>query len=247
MIKTLETWLEEDVQKVREKPIKWLSEMYFHRETSFPKKINQNVLYAPASGTIINVQEGIKPKEKMAELKGIHYSLDEMFGDYVDLKEDEEYLVIDIYMSFYDQHFNYTPCSGYRTYEEIDSMRSFNLPMIAMEKELLKGVVNPNLCVDYMHENGRMLNIIDSPKIGELVYVAQISDFDVSKILSYEDYGNHLQQCQRFGKITLGSQCTLFVKKETELYTLEIREDVKVGMHCEATDPLVNIIFKNQE
>lgn len=243
MLKSLEQWLEEDVSKVKDKSVKWLSELYFHREVSFSKKINSSLFYAPASGTIINACEKVSFNECMTEIKGKVYSLSEVYGDLLDLDETKDYLVIDIYMSFYDQHFNYAPYPGFRYYEELPPVKSYNLPMLAMEKEILKGVINPELCVDYVYDNGRILNTFDSPKLGEIYHVIQIADFDVSKILSFEDQGEHLHGTQKFGKITLGSQCTLIVP-HSDKYELKLQEGVQVGVHCEATDGLVKINWK---
>ncbi len=240
MIKSLESWLSEEVEPMKKKSMKYLSEQFFHREIQFTKKLNSNIFYSGASGTIINAQKGVFPNEFMTtEVKGKRYSLNEIYKEKINFK-DKKYLVIDIYMSFYDQHFNYIPYPGMIYQEELLPIKSYNLPMLAMEKEVLKGVVNPELTLDYLYSNGRMLSTITSPKLGGEYYVLQIGDFDVNKILSFVSNGEALYGTKKFGKITLGSQFTLIIPHKKH-YNLKFRNDVKVGMHCEATDALIDI------
>jgi len=244
MIKPLEQWLEEDVAKVKSKSVKFLSEFYFHREVQFPRKINNEMMYCPASGTIINVQESISPDETMIEVKGIKYSLNEAYGENIDLDQEAKYLVIDIFLSFYDEHFQSIPYSGNIYSEELAPIQSTNLPMLAVEKELINGIVNPEARMDYLMDNGRMLNTIYSPRLGQEYYVIQISDFDVSKILNYkEGEGEHVAQTERFGKITLGSEVTLIVKHSDD-FDMELVKGVEVGNHIDRNDSLIKINWK---
>ena len=96
----------------------------------------------------------------MIEIKGKNYTLREAMRepDYI----AEESLVIGIFMTFYDVHVNRVPYPGVLSHRELDSIYSFNRPMLAMENGLVDDLVIDHDVADYLYGNQRVLNKVHS-------------------------------------------------------------------------------------
>jgi phosphatidylserine decarboxylase len=151
-------------------------------------------------------------------------------------------LVVGIFMSFYDVHINRIPYGGYLSYTPIDAIESTNKPMLATEKDIFNGKINPaNL--EYLKYNERMWNKIYSPSIDYTYYLIQIADEDVNVIAPFTTDQNDLfAQNERFSLIRWGSQVDLILPLD-ERFDFELcLED---NMHIEAgIDKLIKIITK---
>jgi phosphatidylserine decarboxylase len=151
-------------------------------------------------------------------------------------------LVVGIFMSFYDVHINRIPYGGYLSYKPIDAIESTNKPMLATEKDIFNGKINPaNL--EYLKYNERMWNKIYSPSIDYTYYLIQIADEDVNVIAPFtQDQNDLFAQNERFSLIRWGSQVDLILPLD-ERFDFELcLED---NMHIEAgIDPLIKIITK---
>jgi phosphatidylserine decarboxylase len=145
-------------------------------------------------------------------------------------------------MSFYDVHINRIPYGGYLSYTPIDAIESTNKPMLATEKDIFNGKINPaNL--EYLKYNERMWNKIYSPSIDYTYYLIQIADEDVNVIVPFTPDQNDLfAQNERFSLIRWGSQVDLILPLD-ERFDFELcLED---NMHIEAgIDKLIKIITK---
>jgi phosphatidylserine decarboxylase len=145
-------------------------------------------------------------------------------------------------MSFYDVHINRIPYGGYLSYKPIDAIESTNKPMLATEKDIFNGKINPaNL--EYLKYNERMWNKIYSPSIDYTYYLIQIADEDVNVIVPFTTDQNDLfAQNERFSLIRWGSQVDLILPLD-ERFDFELcLEDY---MHVEAgLDPLIKIQTK---
>jgi phosphatidylserine decarboxylase len=241
MSKSLEKWLDTDVEKALKIPIERLSTEFFFRDPTRPMIIDSEHFYSPADGIIL-YQKFIKdPKEAIVEIKGINYTLQDVMGD---PEYNRPSLVIGIFMSFYDVHINRIPYGGMLTYKRLDAIESTNKPMLALEKDILNAVINPEN-LEYLKYNERMYNKIYVPGLDYTYYLMQIADEDVNVIAHFtQDQQDCFDQNERFSQIRWGSQVDLILPLEDDM-TFELCQ--KDTWHVEAgVDKLVKIKFNDE-
>lgn len=242
MAQTLDDWLKNEVNKVSKYSIGKLSNEYFFRDPSRPVYIDYQNFYSPADGVIIYQKVIENPKDPVVEVKGVYYALSDVIGDD---SYNKPSLVIGIFMTFYDVHINRIPYAGRLKYKFLDSIESENKPMLAVEKDLLNKVINPNN-MDYIKNNERMWNKIYAPMLDYSYYLIQIADEDVDVICHFEkDQNESYSQNDRFSLVRWGSQVDLILPLD-DRYNFEFCQEV--GMHVNAgLDKLVKINFKNPD
>jgi phosphatidylserine decarboxylase len=236
----LRDWLNSpEITELRKLPVSSIVQNDFHRETIVPIYINPEILFAPANGIILYAKE-VKNKDSIIMVHGSPFTLRDLIRE--DIK-DEKFIVIGIFMTFYDVHVNYMPSSGYVNYKKLPDLKIDSLSMTKVELEILdyKEHINP-ANMDYLFYNERMLNTIYDNTLRQEYYIVQIADAEVGAIVPFEESGKFTSQGYGFGSIRFGSQVDLVIPiKEYNKYDLLIKE--KIGWHVNAvTDPLVKII-----
>ena len=143
-------------------------------------------------------------------------------------------------MTFYDVHINRIPYAGRLCYRELDSIDTYNYPMIEVEKDLLEELAPYTRNAGYLFNNQRVVNRIFSIDLEQHYYVLQVADYDVDCITPFTLKQNQaFAQNERFSMIRYGSQVDLIIPISGR-YTLTPLLDA--GMHVEAgVDPLVRI------
>jgi len=236
LAKSLEEWLESDVEEVRQRPIRWLSERHFFRDPLRPVHTDPTLFFSPADGVLL-YQRVVQPDEPVVDIKGRPYTLRDAMREPT---YDHESLVIGIFMTFYDVHVNRLPYSGRISYRELEPIDSYNYPMLDVEKSIVDELrIDPD-DAGYLHNNQRVLNRVHAPGLGLTYYVLQIADFDVDSITPFELKQNWpCGQNQRFSQIRYGSQVDLIIP----LHTRHEFETLLHGhVHVEAgIDPLVRV------
>jgi len=239
MAKVLHQWVDDEVKNAREKAMKYLSEEYFFRDPNRPFYSDNSYFFAPADGIIV-YSDIVKSDESIVDIKGKSYSLkDAMRKD--DYNKDS--LVIGIFMTFYDVHINRIPYRGRLSYQELETISSYNLPMLDVEKSILD-ILKPTMHdAEYLFSNQRVLNTVFSTELGQEYYILQIADYDVDCITPFRLQQNRsFAQNQRFSQIRYGSQVDLIIPLSEQF---EFKSILEVGMHVEAgVDPIVKIIKK---
>ena len=239
MSKTLREWLNTEVNEVSAKPLRWLSEQYFFRDPARPMFSNSDFFYTPADGIILYAKQ-VSPDQSIVDIKGKPYSLKTAMRDN---DYDKESLVIGIFMTFYDVHINRLPYAGRLSYKELESINTYNYPMIDVEKDIISDVAPFTNNAEYLFNNQRVLNRIYNMDLQQYYYVLQIADYDVDCITPYRLKQNQpLIQNQRFSQIRYGSQVDLIIPL-SEYFEFEPLIDA--GMHVEAgIDPLIKVTEK---
>lgn len=237
MAQVLEDWLNGEVKELSKIPVSELSTVYFFRDPIRPNYVDGDYFFSPADGTIL-YQKIVNPDEPIIEIKGINYTLK-------DVMCDEEYnkpsLVIGIFMSFYDPHIIRVPYKGMVYYEYLDPIESTNIPMLAVEKDILNKVINPNN-MGYLKNNERMLIDINSLPLDYKYNMCLIADEDVNVIAPFKQDGDICMQNERFALVRWGSQTELILPLD-ERFDFELCQ--QDHMHVEAgIDPLVKILWK---
>jgi phosphatidylserine decarboxylase len=239
--KTLEQWLDEDVEPVHDKSVAWLSQFHFFRDPIRPTYSDTSYFFSPADGIILYQRE-VKPDAAIVEIKGKSYSLRDALRD---PEFNHECLVIGIFMTFYDVHVNRVPYPGQLSYKELDPIDTYNHAMLDVETHILQNLRIPTETLEYLHHNQRMVNRIYSAELGQPYYVLQIADYDVDCITPFDLKQNQAAaQGERFSMIRYGSQVDLIVplSAKFEFETLQ-----KTTSHVEAgLDPLIKVTRKHQ-
>jgi len=236
MAKSIEEWLETDVAKVKKKSVRWLSERYFSRDISRPIYTDSDYFFTPADGIIL-YQKVVEPCDPLVEIKGKNYTLQDVMQD---PSYDQTSAVVGVFMTFYDVHVNRAPLTGCFCYKFLDSIQSYNLPMLAVERDLVnKGLVNLENA-EYLLSNERVINKIFASSIQQFYYVLQIADYDVDVITPFFLKQNtQVFQNQRFSFIRYGSQVDLIIPFSKKFTFKFVQEE---GMHVETCfDRLIRI------
>ena len=183
MAKTINDWIKEDVTPLKRKGQRAISEVYFFRNPFRATHFDDAFMFAPSDG-ILCEQKVVKGcKEAIVNVKGKPYTLEEaMMDEYFD--EDEEVIVINIFLTQYHRHRINLPYPGFIYTELLDSIQTYNRPMLNFEKDLTKGVINWNEA-DYLFKNERRLDRVYSPKLGGNYYMLWVADYDVTNLNSY--------------------------------------------------------------
>lgn len=241
MAKTIKEWLDTDVKKWKRKGVANLSTTYFFRDPTRPNFIDHDLFFSPCDGTIMYQKVIEDPTQPVVEVKGKMYSLQDVLADPT---YNQPSIVIGIFMSFYDVHIIRTPYSGLIKYEQTDSIESYNLPMLEVEKSLLKQMVNHEAMIPYVKNNERMINTIYSPSLDYEYYVTLIADSDVDVILPFNlEQNEFYNQNERFAQVRWGSQTELILGLDDRFDFEFLQEE---GMHIESCyDALVRINKKN--
>lgn len=239
MAKTLEDWIDQDVEPIKDKPMRWLAESFFFRDPVRPMYSDTSSFFAPADGIVLYALS-TRPDAPIVDIKGKPYSLRDALRD---PDYDRESLVIGIFMTFYDVHINRVSYAGRLSWKELEPIDTHNQPMLDVEKTILDELRVDIRGASYLHQNQRMLNRIYAPALKDHYFILQIADYDVDCITPFELKQNrHFSQNQRFSQIRFGSQVDLIVPL-SDNYTLQPL--IEAGMHVQAgVDSLVRIIDK---
>ena len=236
MAKTLSEWYESEVAEVRDRPMRWLAEQYFFRDPNRPVYSDTSCFFPPADGIVLYARV-VQPDQGIINIKGKEYTLQTAMRDRAYRKPS---LVVGIFMTFYDVHINRVPYPGYLTYRELETIGTYNYPMLYVEKDLLDNILPYTRNADYLFSNQRVLNRIYAMQLKQEYYVLQVADYDVDCIMPFKLKQNQpYAQNQRFSLIRYGSQVDLIIPL-SERY--DFTPVLDAGMHVEAgVDPLVKI------
>jgi len=234
MAEKLEDWLSGEVAHLSKLPVAELSNTFFFRDPVRPTYIDNEHFYSPADGTIL-YQKIVQPGEQVLEIKGIDYTIQDVMGD---KDYNKPSLVIGIFMSFYDVHINRIPYGGVLKYKSLEPIESTNKPMLAVEKDILNQVINPNN-MDYLKFNERMSNQVYVPSLDYTYHIIQIADEDVNVIAPFKKQQDLCTQNERFSLIRWGSQVDLVLPLDNR-FTFELL--LNETMHVNAgLDKLIKI------
>jgi phosphatidylserine decarboxylase len=240
MAKKLREWLDTDVAEVRGKPMQWLSAQYFFRDPNRAVYSDASYFFPPADGIILYAKN-VHPSQPIIDIKGKPYSLHTALRDE---SYNRESLVIGIFMTFYDVHINRVPYAGHLCYRELDTIDTYNYPMIDVEKDLLDELIPYTKNAGYLFNNQRVINRIYSMDLKQNYYVLQVADYDVDSITPFKIKQNQpFAQNQRFSQIRYGSQVDLIIPLSDYF---DFEPLLETSMHVEAgVDPLVRITEKS--
>jgi phosphatidylserine decarboxylase len=210
----------------------WKRNIWFFRDPPRRAAGDPGVIVAPCDGRVIYIQE-IKDSQIVSQKLSTQISIEEITKS---PDAPPSGVLIGIYMSPYDVHFNYAPISG-RVRKIVHTQAKINLPMVDLWEYIqfvwFRRAVN--LLGHAFHLlNERNTIVIEGPC---KVAMVEIADKVVNKIDCYVHEGEELRQGQKVSFIKRGSQVDLI------LWGTDYEILAEVGQHVMgAIAPLARIL-----
>lgn len=240
MAKSIEQWIKEDVKPLKRKGQKYVSEQAFFRNPMRATMLDTDHMFAPADGILVEQKVVESGEEAILDVKGKPYTLNElMCGEYFD--DGQPVAVANIFLTQYHRHRINLPFPGYNSTEVLDSIKTYNRPMIEFEKQLEKGIIDWNEG-EYLFTNERRLDTIVAPKLGITYYMVWVADFDVANLNHYhtENQNGHLGQNDEVGMMQYGSSIFL-ISPIGDDFDIDFAQEIGTCVYAKQ-DPLFNII-----
>lgn len=184
----------------------WKRNIWFFRDPIRKTPIDNNTILSPCDGRVIyikKIEDGVVKSEKLGTLIQIS-----------EISKDPEYpkegILIGIYMSPFDVHFNYSPIDGVAR-KIVHVQTKSNLPMVDLLEYVklvwLRKAID-KLGQKYHLENERNTIFIDGKcKLA----IIEIADKVVNKIDCYIKEGQHVSRGQKISFIKRGSQVDILL------------------------------------
>jgi phosphatidylserine decarboxylase len=172
-------------------------------------------IVSPADGTVVYVRS-VAPREDVIAIKnGIRATVEDILREDV----DEPKLVIGIFMSPFDVHFNRAPIDALVGFIRRHPAHGKNAYMTAMHWRTLLGLEPYAAGSVHIVQNERTVtHFIGQHQGASLsIYVVQIGARTVNGIDSYCRPGDRLARGTTFGMIRIGSQVDLIVPRRSSL------------------------------
>ncbi len=211
----------------------WKRNIWFFRDPIRLAPQDPGLIVAPCDGRVIYVRE-IKDGQIVSEKLNTPIPIEEITKS---PDAPQSGVLIGIYMSPYDVHFNYAPISG-RVRRIVHTQAKLNLPMVDLWEYIrfvwFRRAVN--LLGHAFHlQNERNTIVLEGPC---KVAMVEIADKVVNKIDCYVQEGEELRQGQKVSFIKRGSQVDLI------LWGMDYEILAEVGQHVMgAITPLARILL----
>jgi phosphatidylserine decarboxylase len=164
---------------------------------------------SPADGTVVYVKHFQPDEEVMSIKRGVSARLDEIAP--TDLEGPK--LLIGVFMSPFDVHYNRAPISGKLGWVRHHPARGRNLHMTSMHWRILLGIQPFYEQSRHVFENERTVTKFLGAFKGNPIscFVVQIAGGSVQGIDSYFEEGATVGRGEIFGMIRIGSQVDVVV------------------------------------
>lgn len=192
---------------------------YFFRDPKRKIPEGKNIV-APADGTIVYIRKVMKNETPISIKKGRSINISEIIKS--EVIQDNNYFIVGIFMHPTSVHINRSPING--IVEDIYYTNGRNLPMTLMWWRILLGIKPFETGSGHIISNER--NVIKI-KGSISIFVIQIADIYVNKIVCYIKKGFDLKKGQKIGAIKMGSQVDLIFPIISNLH-IKIEEGQKV-------------------
>ncbi|MBT7903362.1 phosphatidylserine decarboxylase [Candidatus Woesearchaeota archaeon] len=177
-------------------------------------------LVSPADGKIVYVKK-VKHNEIPIPIKrGRKINLEESVKTHL---RGEKYL-IGIFMNPFSVHVNRAPIAG--TVKKIHHYQHKNLPMTLMWLRTMLNLRPFHKFSTHMWENERNIILIQNKFP---VYVIQIADLAVNKVVCWVKKNQKVSKGQRFGMIKMGSQVDVLVPSKHVKLVVKEGDNVRAG------------------
>jgi phosphatidylserine decarboxylase len=185
-------------------------------------------LLSPADGTVVYVRS-VAPGEDVVVIKE---GVSALVKDILRADVDEPKVVIGIFMSPFDVHFNRAPLDGEIRFVRHYPAHGENAYMATMHWRTMLGIEPYYADSAHIVQNARTVTCFDGTygDAALTLYVVQIGARTVSGIDSYYAPGQHVARGTTFGMIRIGSQVDLIVPRRAGfIVTVRPGERVRAG------------------
>jgi len=169
----------------------------------------QSGLLSPADGTVVYVKDVAPGAEVVSIKEGVGATLKDI------VREDsaQRKIVIGIFMSPFDVHYNRAPLAGKVAFVRHHPATGKNVSMTAMHWRSMLGLEPRYAGSMHIVQNERTVTRFEGDYLGAPLplYVVQIGARTVNGIDSYYSPGQHVGRGATFGMIRIGSQVDLVV------------------------------------
>jgi phosphatidylserine decarboxylase len=201
--------------------------VWFFRDPPRTPPVEEGVL-SPADGTVVYVQK-VEPGEAVVVIK---QGMRAMVQDILREDVDQPKLVIGIFMSPFDVHYNRAPLGGTVGFIHRHPAIGKNLNMGSMHWRTVFG--RPPFYRDSVHivQNERTVTLFNAEYRGIPLplYVVQIGARSVNGIESYYKVGERVARGKTFGMIRIGSQVDLILPwRESLVRRVKPGDKVRAG------------------
>jgi len=158
-------------------------------------------IVSPADGTVVYIRKTSNDEIPISVKKGKKVLISEL-SESVEYKAYKEWYVVGIFMHPTSVHVNRAPIKGEVIL--VEHKQNKNFPMTLMWWKVLLGIKPYERGSTHVLKNERNTILIKGKNFP--LYVVQIADIYVNKIVSYVKVGNNVEKGQRIGMIKFGSQ-----------------------------------------
>lgn len=236
MAQSISTWSRKAKSECKNLSFEILSSNHFFRDPIRPIKNNNQLIYSPADGIILDckevssIDESIFTKYKDICLENLTYSQ----------IDNGSYWVVTIFLTFYDPHIIRIPTNGYIIRLDLPPYHAENFEMLDIENKIMNNAVSSikqeviaSICF-----NQRVLFNIKPPFKDESYFLILTADYDIDKVVSFFSKSSFYKQNSRIASVRYGSMATCILPKTWNLNPLQ-----KSNFHIEAgIDPLFEFI-----
>jgi phosphatidylserine decarboxylase len=236
MAQSVSTWSKKAKSECKNKSIEELSSSYFFRDPIRPIKNNNELIYSPADGIILDCKE----------VSSIHESIFTKYNDvtldnlsYSQI-EDGAYWIVTIFLTFYDPHIIRIPTNGNVNRLDLPTFYSENKAMLDIENKLLNNNI-ANIKQELLASisfNQRVLLNIKPPMKKENYHIILTADYDIDTVVSFFSKPEFFKQNTRIASVRYGSMATCILPQQWNINPLQ-----KPNIHIEAgIDPLFEFL-----
>lgn len=211
MAQSVRTWLRNQKHATRDMSIEDLSSIYCFRDPLRPIKNNNDIIYSPADGVIVDYSSVTSIRDSVYG-KYDNVSIDKLSYGMI---PEGEYDVVSIFLTFYDAHVIRIPINGVVKRLNLPPYFVENRPMLDFEKEIMNSKfvsVKKELLTCFAYNERVLYTIYNFSEVGNM-YLLLTSDYDIDTILSFVRDNQPLKQNQRLASIRYGSMATCIVPK----------------------------------
>jgi phosphatidylserine decarboxylase len=227
MALSVSNWSRKAKSECKNMSIEELSSSYFFRDPIRPIKNNNELIYSPADGIILDCKEVSSIHESLFT-KYDAVTLDNLSYSQID---DGAYWIVTIFLTFYDPHIIRIPTNGNITRLDLPAYYAENKVMLDVENNLLNNSV-ANIKQELLASisfNQRVLFNIKTPFKKENYHIILTADYDIDTVVSFFSKPKFFKQNTRIASVRYGSMATCIFPKKWNINPLQ-----KTNIHIEA-------------
>lgn len=236
MAQSISTWSRQAKSVCKNMSIEELSSTYFFRDPIRPIKNNNELIYAPADGIILDckkissIHDNIFTKYEEVTLDNLSYSQ----------IENGAYWIITIFLTFYDPHIIRLPTNGIISRLDLPPYYAENKAMLEVENNILSNNI-ANIKQELLASisfNQRVLLNVKPPFKNENYHIVLTADYDVDTVVTFFSKPSFMKQNTRIASVRYGSMATCIIPDRWNINPLQ-----KINSHIEAgIDPIFEFL-----